>query len=237
MKRCIGWLFCLGWILSSVTAYAAPQIWVEQTEYDFGVVVEGESVSHVFVLENRGAEELTIDRVRTGCGCTVARLTTQSLAPGESTELQVVFRTDGYGGHVVSKSITIYTDDPVTPELYLFIRGTVEKDPLCQLDPSEFMASFYVLIDLRTPEEYTLGHLVGAINIPLGELANWIDYMPPRVSIMLYDEDGSTVYSALEQLTVSGIEDVCGLAGGLTRWIESYGNSLVVSFKLLPGER
>jgi len=236
MKRMIGGLLLLGLAMVPLSVTAAPQIWAEETEASFGVVIEGESVELTFTLENRGDEVLTIDNIHTGCGCTVARLDSEALAPGESTLLKLTFRTKGYGGQVVSRAIRVYSDDPETPELVLFIKGTVEEDPLCQVEPSDFMARYYVLIDLREPAEYAKGHLIGATNIPLPELASWIEYLPPRVSIMLYDADGSTVYSALEQLIVSGIEEACGLAGGLSRWVESYGTSMVVSFKLLPGE-
>lgn len=236
MRRWVGWLCLFLWAFFAVAGVAAPQIWIEEPEYQFGIVAEGDSVQHTFVLENRGDETLAIDSIRTGCGCTTARLTTQSLAPGESVPVTITFRTNGYGGQVVSRAITVYSNDPVTPELVLFIKGTVEKDPLCQIEPAEFLAGFYVLIDVREPERYALGHLIGAINLPLEELASWIDYMPPRVTIMLYDEDGSEIYSALEQLVVSGIDGACGLAGGLTKWVEAYGSSLLVSFKLLPGE-
>ena len=42
--------------------------------FDFGVVEDGKTVSHTFVLENQDSRDVTIQKVDPGCGCTVARV-------------------------------------------------------------------------------------------------------------------------------------------------------------------
>ena len=42
--------------------------------FDFGVVEDGQIVSHTFVLENKDSRDVTIQKVDPGCGCTVARV-------------------------------------------------------------------------------------------------------------------------------------------------------------------
>ena len=53
---------------------AAPLIAVDEPIYEFGEVLEGQFVTHVFTLTNSGDEPLEISQVRVTCGCTTAAL-------------------------------------------------------------------------------------------------------------------------------------------------------------------
>lgn len=46
--------------------WAAPNIKFDQTSFDFGKVVQGKSVTHIFKFENIGDVPLTINKVRAG---------------------------------------------------------------------------------------------------------------------------------------------------------------------------
>src|SRR5713226_7855159 len=54
--------------------------------YNFGTAPSGPPVKHVFKIRNAGTGTLTIDGVTTSCGCTAAKPTKNSLAPGERSE-------------------------------------------------------------------------------------------------------------------------------------------------------
>lgn len=43
-----------------------PQISVKEKIHDFGTAVEGEKITHDFVLQNRGTSVLEIQKVKTG---------------------------------------------------------------------------------------------------------------------------------------------------------------------------
>ena len=43
----------------------------EETEFDFGTVMEGEKVTHVYKFKNTGDEPLIISNAKATCGCTV----------------------------------------------------------------------------------------------------------------------------------------------------------------------
>lgn len=45
---------------------AAPKIKFEQTNFDFGNVIQGKSVTHIFKFENTGDSPLEISKVRAG---------------------------------------------------------------------------------------------------------------------------------------------------------------------------
>lgn len=50
----------------SVFAGKGPEAVLPQPEYDFGTALEGNTVVHDFVIQNKGDEPLIIHRVRTG---------------------------------------------------------------------------------------------------------------------------------------------------------------------------
>ena len=51
--------------LSGTIAFGQPRIKFAETVHDFGLVKEGESVTHVFRFQNLGDEPLNIPRVKT----------------------------------------------------------------------------------------------------------------------------------------------------------------------------
>jgi hypothetical protein len=101
-----------------------PKLVVQQNEYDFGDVVQGEVVSHVFVLSNSGGDLLTISKVRPSCGCTAAMPENTELKPGESTNLNVSFNSTGRMG-AQKKLVRIETNDPESPQQIITIKANV----------------------------------------------------------------------------------------------------------------
>jgi hypothetical protein len=88
--------------LGGVTA-AAPLLVIDQEEFDFGYAPQNSKISHTFQLRNAGDDTLLITKVVPGCGCTQAPLKKSVLAPGESTELAIIFSTGQYNGPVTKK--------------------------------------------------------------------------------------------------------------------------------------
>ncbi len=63
-------------------------------------------------LENRGATPITIQAIKTSCGCTVAALNKKHLLPGEETALSISIDMTGKRGNM-EKEISIETADGV----------------------------------------------------------------------------------------------------------------------------
>lgn len=103
---------------------SAPKAVVANNEYTFDEVLDGEVVTHAFVIENHGVVPLDILNIRTSCGCTMAKRP-KAIAPGSSGQIEVNGDTRGYGGHVFDKTITVDTNDPLLPELHLKLKGPV----------------------------------------------------------------------------------------------------------------
>jgi hypothetical protein len=104
----------------------APVIGVNNTEFNFGKIKQGEKVEHVYVLTNSGKSDLHIRKVKASCGCTAVQPAKRVIAPGESVDIKTVFNSAGKAGNQ-NKTVTIITNDPKKSKLILWVKGEVLK--------------------------------------------------------------------------------------------------------------
>lgn len=104
-----------------------PQIQVDQPDFAFGEVLQGDKVNHVFTFNNIGDETLTITKVKSSCGCTAALLSEKEISAGQQGEVRVSFNSARFRGKV-SKTVYLYTNDPVNRMMQLHLRGTVKVE-------------------------------------------------------------------------------------------------------------
>lgn len=74
-----------------------------------------------------------------------------------------------------------------------------------------------VLLDVRSGVEYAIGHLDGAVNIPVDELAGRTSELDPDAEIVVYCLSGHRSEQAGEILTGAGFEHVHDL-GSITSY-------------------
>lgn len=108
----------------AVPAGPAPKIVCDAPEFDFGEVEEGAIVQHDYIIKNAGEGPLEIKKAQPSCGCTVARIEKSIVPPGEETKITANFNTARRPGEV-TKTIGVESNDPVTPNLVLTLRGKV----------------------------------------------------------------------------------------------------------------
>ena len=114
-----------GEIAKDVPAGPRPIIKAENPVHDFKTVWVGPDLKHTFIIKNEGQETLRINAVRPACGCTVAGKYPTAIAPGESGEFPFSTNSNKLRGKF-EKGIKILSNDPVTPDLQLKIRGEVK---------------------------------------------------------------------------------------------------------------
>ncbi len=105
-------------------AEKGPRISFISDHYDFGSVLQGKTVEHTFVFENKGTEDLWIKEVTTSCGCTAALVSSNIVKPGDKGEIKVSYDSQGRASNV-SRTITVVSNDPVEPVKELSISATV----------------------------------------------------------------------------------------------------------------
>lgn len=81
----------------------------EESAYDFGQVKEGAQVKHTFVLKNAGDAPVILSKVTASCGCTQPEFSKSPILPGETSNIQVTFNSEGQVGKQ-QKIITIQSN-------------------------------------------------------------------------------------------------------------------------------
>jgi len=76
------------------------------------------------------------------------------------------------------------------------------------------------IVDVRTPQEFALGHLRDAKNIPLADLRARIGELEKSKAraLVVVCQSGTRADKAVRQLAAAGFNDVVSLEGGLTAW-------------------
>jgi len=111
----------------------APHISFEAMDHDFGKIPAETKVSHRFKVTNTGKAPLNITRLNPSCGCTSTVVGKWTLAPDESTEIEVTFNPAGFRG-VSHKSIQVVSDDPATPTATLTFQADVVREVMLSTD-------------------------------------------------------------------------------------------------------
>ena len=91
-------------------------------------------------------------------------------------------------------------------------------DPVVQIDPtaaSALVAVGALLLDVREPEEWRIGHIATAVHIPLGDLRP--ESVPRDRVVVAVCRSGNRSGQAAVWLAAAGV-DVRNLAGGMRAW-------------------
>ena len=82
----------------------------------------------------------------------------------------------------------------------------------------ELVAEGAQLLDVRTPSEFSQGHIDGALNIPVGEIQGRLSELTSKSKpVVVYCRSGGRSAKAAKLLTTAGFEAVYDL-GGQGNW-------------------
>lgn len=76
----------------------------------------------------------------------------------------------------------------------------------------------FVIIDVRTPEEYAEGHIKGAVLIPVQELEQRMAEVPRDRQVYVYCRSGRRSAKAAAMLAKHGFDRVENMVGGIEAW-------------------
>ncbi|HVA79554.1 MAG TPA: DUF1573 domain-containing protein [Candidatus Binataceae bacterium] len=145
-----------------------PKAQIENPLFDFGTVLEGAMVHHIFKIKNIGKGELLIRGTKTSCGCTAATPSKNHLAPGEEAGISVGFDTHFQKGHQ-TRTITAFTNDPDAPEEVMTMQGIVEQ----QVAATPAQVSFgTVRKGTEVTQDVTIDDLTGRKGFAVGPISN-----------------------------------------------------------------
>lgn len=113
----------------------APRLTVVEPVKDYGIVAKGDKLTWAFAVKNTGTADLQIIAARPACGCTVADFD-KVIKPGETGKVTAEVDTASFNGPI-AKSVTLETNDPVTPTAQITIHATVK--PYVEAYPAGFV--------------------------------------------------------------------------------------------------
>ena len=102
-----------------------------------------------------------------------------------------------------------------------------EINIISESDFVEIQDSDYTLIDVRTQDEFDLGHIDGAINLDFYSetFQNDILSLPKDETIVLYCRTNNRSSKTANILKENGFKEISVLEGGITDWVKN-GNDI-----------
>lgn len=104
---------------------------VGELKFGFGVMERGTEGKHVFKIKNVGDGWLRLQDGGSTCKCTVGELGKSGIAPGETSDVTLTWKTQSQSTEF-SQTATIRTTDPYNPEIALEIYGTLVETILVE---------------------------------------------------------------------------------------------------------
>ncbi|MBT6854594.1 MAG: rhodanese-like domain-containing protein [Nitrospina sp.] len=88
-------------------------------------------------------------------------------------------------------------------------------------DEVQTMGENNLILDVRTPEEYSAGHIEGSQNTPHDEVSGMADDLKSYDKVYVHCKMGGRAKKASETLTNAGLDNiVCVGNGGMERWTQ-----------------
>jgi hypothetical protein len=91
---------------SFVFSESTKVIWTTPQNHDFGEILRGSTHTHIFEFKNLTNKPLTIDNVRTDCGCTASDWEEEPVKPNAQGKITITF--DATKSGYFQKKITVW---------------------------------------------------------------------------------------------------------------------------------
>lgn len=101
-------------------------ILVEKTIHDFGAINIGETVNESFIINNIGIDTVRITQIESSCNCTVGKVSSEIILPGESIELTIIFKEDSTLGQFY-RNIDVFYDNFSRPTTFTISGETINN--------------------------------------------------------------------------------------------------------------
>ena len=107
------------------------------------------------------------------------------------------------------------------------LSNSPEINIISESDFVEIQDSDYTLIDVRTQDEFDLGHIDSAINLDFYSetFQNDILSLPKNETIVLYCRTNNRSSKTANILKENGFKEISVLEGGITEWVKN-GNDI-----------
>jgi rhodanese-related sulfurtransferase len=105
--------------------------------------------------------------------------------------------------------------------LFLVIKlfGFLSRLGIKQISPRDLdQKKGMVLLDVRPDKEYELGHIPGAVHVPLSDIGSKIKKLKKDKELVVYCRNGNQSIWAIKRLMGMGYKNLYNLRGGYNAW-------------------
>lgn len=93
---------------------------LSESDYDFGTIVKGAQVEHIYQITNTGSQPLIISKVQPGCGCTIPEFTKEPILPGGKGKIKLKFNSSNFIG-IQKKFAHVFANVKKSPIVLTFV--------------------------------------------------------------------------------------------------------------------
>lgn len=138
-----------------------PKIELETDHFQMGTIPYDAPYVSEMKVYNRGATELRITRITTTCACTTGKMRTPVIPAGGVGILEITVDPARIQGFFTTKTLTLFTNDPVNQYPSLDVTTYVEAE--AEFEPQEFElgevaqgAGMEIVVYVRQLQDYPL---------------------------------------------------------------------------------
>ncbi len=185
-----------------------------------GVVFKGEPTPLELTYTNRGKATVHIAQVSPSCDCIEVLQVAVDVPAGADVKIPLVHHAENTG--TVEVTVRLLGDKPSELIKTYTIAGFV-TDHSWLLSPREALGGGFVLIDIRSPDQFAQLHIPRSLNIPSFALDTRSDLRGRKLVLLDDGVSPADLLARVAGLRNEGYAQVFALNGGLPAWIRASG--------------
>lgn len=170
-------------IIAEVEPIPSPQAFLSNSQWDLGLISQGDLPTFTFTIENKGELDLIIDKVDASEYIQYDTEIPLTILPGEKTEVTFTYNSSQHELGEVRESVRIYCNDPRRKAFSLRVDGYIKEKPAPTVSISPVGTSFNLTTDSEseTIRRFVLANS-GEEGIKITSIKTSADYLIPLVS-------------------------------------------------------
>jgi hypothetical protein len=170
-------------IIAEVEPVPSPQAFLSISEWDLGLISQGDMPTFVFTIENKGELDLVINKIDISEYVQYNVEIPLNILPGKKQEVIFTYDSRQHVLGEVRESVRIYCNDPRKEAFSLRIGGYIKEKPAPTISISPVGASFNLTTNSKgeTIGSFVLANLAED-GIKITSIKTSVDYLVPLVS-------------------------------------------------------
>jgi len=170
-------------IITEVEPIPSPQAFFSDSQWDLGLISQGDLPAFTFTIENKGELDLIIDKIDASEYIQYDTEIPLTILPGEKQEVTFTYNSSQHELGEVRESTRIYCNDPRRKALSLRIDGYIKEKPIPTVSISPTGTSFNLTTD---SEGERIGRFIlensGEEGVKITSIKTSADYLIPLIS-------------------------------------------------------